>query len=395
MSVEVFFRNFILVLITGMLEICMPTFAGAQIPKVGNDTLTELATWNVEWFGDAQNGPSNDALQFANVKDIISQTDIDLWAFCEISNTQSWQALLDELPQYHGTLVTYSQTQKTALIWKKNAFTLLSAQMILTESQYDYDLAGRPPLEVQLIRNDSLMADTLWIYVVHLKAFADQTSFNRRQKAAGYLKAWMDAKHPGSKILIMGDWNDKISGSIYNGSSVSPFLNFVADTGRYRYATQQCVDEGKKSYALSNGSMIDHILYNHTLDSFYVKGQTKVLDMLPQVVSNYTSTTSDHYPVMGRFHFRRYFPVTPNPTTGIQPAIQPNNISVYPNPVHAGGKVEVVQGMKQTTVYDLSGRLMGEFTGNPFEIGIWEPGIYLLSIVLPDGMITYKRLLIR
>ncbi len=52
----------------------------AQAPKLGSDTLLDIATWNVEWLGNSSNGPTDENMQYNNVKDLIGQTDFDVIA---------------------------------------------------------------------------------------------------------------------------------------------------------------------------------------------------------------------------------------------------------------------------------------------------------------------------
>ena len=44
----------------------------AAIPSRGAALDLDVATWNVEWFGDANNGPADDVLQRSNVRDVIA-----------------------------------------------------------------------------------------------------------------------------------------------------------------------------------------------------------------------------------------------------------------------------------------------------------------------------------
>ena len=63
-----------------------PLFIFSQnIPKIGNDTLLEVCAWNIEWFGDTGYGPTDETLQFNNVKAVIEKTDIDVLALEEMS----------------------------------------------------------------------------------------------------------------------------------------------------------------------------------------------------------------------------------------------------------------------------------------------------------------------
>lgn len=367
----------------------------AQVPKLGNDTLIEMATWNIEWFGDAQNGPTNESLQFSNVKSTITQTDLDLWSLCEISNPVVFQNLLNGLPAYASTLVTYSQTQKTALIWKKSLFRLLSSQMVLTESQYDYDLAGRPPLEVVLVSNDTLSLDTLFIYVIHLKAFADQTSYTRRKNAAALIRNFIETQRVTKKVMVMGDWNDKVVGSIYSGSVESPFKTILEDTSHYRFASKQLADEGKKSYTSSNGSLIDHILYTRPLDSFYVKGKALVLDMLPSYINSYSTTTSDHYPVMATFNFRRYSKPVPPVTTRLNDAEGNASRDFYPNPVKQGQVIFLLEQYTKLEVMDFAGKkIHQQKETSTFDTGDINAGLYWIRLTGKNGSIRLNRLVI-
>jgi len=50
---------------------------GSEFPV---SATLDVATWNIEWFGDNTNGPSNNELQFQNVKRIIEETQLDIYA---------------------------------------------------------------------------------------------------------------------------------------------------------------------------------------------------------------------------------------------------------------------------------------------------------------------------
>jgi hypothetical protein len=187
--------------------------AFAQVTKVGNDTLLDVAGWNIEWFGDLTNGPSDEALQFNNVKSVLKNTDIDIWGLAEVSNPTTFSTLLNDLAVYDGVLSGYSQTQKTALIWKKSKFDLVSSASVLTE--YSYDFASRAPLEVALKSKDNNITDTLYFYVLHFKANTGSqtekvTSYNRRKNAAGYLKTYLDVNRKNKKLIgISWMWNNQ------------------------------------------------------------------------------------------------------------------------------------------------------------------------------------------
>lgn len=319
---------------------------GQVIPKYGSDTLLDIGTWNIEWFGDLTNGPSDEIQQFDNVKNIINKTDIDIWGIEEMSNTTSFNSLVTALPLYGGVNSTFSLTQKMCLLYKKSMFNLISAEQILTTSNYDF--ASRPPLLVRLsTKGDSINIDTLFVIVVHLKANSESNStgklesYNRRKRAADALKIYIESTLVNKKYIVLGDWNDRLDFSIHNGIDTTPFKQLL--NANYNFITKPLAEAGKRSYAFSDG-FIDHIMVSPTIDSFYVKQSTTVLDNLGQFVNNYSNTTSDHYPVFGRFLFNKIKYTTPIDTiptdtikdtsiTSIDYNIKSiNNFTVYPNP---------------------------------------------------------------
>jgi len=192
----------------------IPRPVAVVVPAQGTAASLDVASWNVEWFGDAANGPSNDALQLSNVRDVIAGTDADVWGMVEVVDVADWNSLKSQLTGYSGILandasVTSGSTyysaseQKVGLLYKTALATVLSAKIILTAN--DNDFAGRPPLEVKLrITLNGTTEDVVFI-VLHMKAFDDVASWQRRQNAAVALKSYLDATYPTQKVVVMGD----------------------------------------------------------------------------------------------------------------------------------------------------------------------------------------------
>ena len=88
------YRNKLVVIIALLLG----TTIHAQVTKVGSDTLYDVACWNVEWFGDAAEGPTNEVAQYDNIKTVITNSEVDIWGLCEVSNPTTFYNLLNELP---------------------------------------------------------------------------------------------------------------------------------------------------------------------------------------------------------------------------------------------------------------------------------------------------------
>ena len=239
----------------GVTGLSVPSAASrVTIPAEGTATSLDVANWNVEWFGDASNGPTNESLQQSNVRDVISGADADIWGLEEVVNATAWATLKAGLPGYAGVLANdaivvngsayYSSSeQKVALLYKTSVATFQSARIILTAN--DYDFAGRPPLEVTLGVTVNGASENLVVIVLHMKAFNDDVSWQRRQNAGAALKSYLDTTYPTQKVMVIGDWNDDVDTSITPGRP-TPYANFVNDTARYRFPTKALTDAGSR-----------------------------------------------------------------------------------------------------------------------------------------------------
>lgn len=278
------------------------------VPAQGTAATLDVASWNVEWFGDASNGPSDDALQLANVRDVIAGADCDVWGLEEVVDVADWNSLKSQLTGYTGILASdasvtngstyYSASeQKVGLLFKSSLATVLSSRIILTGN--DTDFAGRPPLEVKLrITLNGSTQDVVFI-VLHMKAFNDVASWQRRQNASVALKSYIDTNYPTQKVIVVGDWNDDVDTSITAGQP-SPYANFVSDAADYTFPTKALSDAGVAS-TVSYTDMIDHHLDTNDLYASYVAASAEVF-RADSYIASYGTTTSDHYPVITRYN---------------------------------------------------------------------------------------------
>ncbi len=108
------------------------------------------------------NGPTNEALQLQNARDVIAGADMDIWGVAEIVSLAQWNNLKAQLPGFAGFIAKepnvvngaafYSDfnnsEQNVGILYKTSIATVTDARVILTAS--DFDFAGRPPLQVTL-----------------------------------------------------------------------------------------------------------------------------------------------------------------------------------------------------------------------------------------------------
>lgn len=355
----------------------------SQVPQFGSDTLLDVGCWNLEWFGSTGYGPTNEQLQFNNVKQVINNTDIDLWGFTEMSSNLAYQQLLTDLPQYGGVLATYNQTQKTALFYKKDMFEVISSHHILTS--YNYEFASRPPLEIALKTKSFNAPDTFFVVVIHLKAFSDQESYDRRKDAATALKNYMDLLRKDKKTIVLGDWNDDLDQSTFNGLE-TPFQVLLDAPEDYFFPTKALSDAGKTSYAFYSGSFLDHIMVTSPLEADYIPSSANVLDMMPSYINNFSQNTSDHYPVISFFHLDNIGSL----------GIESQSVDQHLFSVAADRETVFVWGEWEGTVeiYSVDGTKAGQFekqTGQlEIPVGHLPQGMYIASLQLKNGAKTYK-----
>lgn len=256
-----------------------------------------VLTWNLNWLGDTgpMRGPADDQAQAARVVRVLEQLDADVVALQELAAQSALRALLTSLPAYAGVASTYTQTQKTALLWKIDELELVRA-----DSLWDLEDAGRPPLVVVLRRKRE--ARELTAVVIHAKAGRDESSHLQRQRLAAGLHRALAALSPGMPVVVLGDFNDRLHGSITKGTE-SPYRIFVDDPA-YMTPTARidAADGSSSSYAF--GPSVDHIMLRSDASEAAQLVSAEVLrDELLEEHPSHVDTVSDHFPVTALLHW--------------------------------------------------------------------------------------------
>jgi len=289
-----------------IISILFIGITNSQIPNLDRSDRLDVLTWNIEWFGDANNGPLNEQTQLNNAVNIINSTNCDIIGLCEISSISYWNSLLNSCSNYSGVISTWSQTQKTALLFKKSEYKLVYSKHILDNYEYEFG-GGRLPLEVCLVSNNKNNSiDTLRVWVIHMKANTGSssskiTAYNRRYDASILLKSHLASFGSDNKGLVIGDWNDDFDQSILSGYN-TPYGNWLKDTN-FTVATYSLTVNGDRSTA-GYPNMIDHIVANAGLKGTCVIDSSSVL-YANNWISGFSNNTSDHYPVYAKFRNER------------------------------------------------------------------------------------------
>jgi len=387
----------------------LPRFAddlGAEPVEIpGDDTpineTFDVVTWNIEWFGDNSNGPSDEEVQFQNVKTLISTVDADLYAFQEISNSAQFERLVSEMTEYGGFEADFSQQQKTAFMFKRSTIDSLNSGLI-RQGMDSFDWAnGRLPLMFQFSANIKGSEREIFAFNIHAKAVADQDSYNRRVDASSQMKTHLDLNHTDDNALFLGDYNDDVTVSIFD-NRISPYQNFVDDQN-YKVITKTLSEQGATSF--SDVSMIDHITVNAVFRPDYFEGTEQVIN--PFFIGSFLSETSDHFPVTTRFLFSE---VTSNEDNLITEL--PSEVTLkknYPNPFNPTTQIEFsLPNAERVTldVFNIMGRKVATLINNvtrnaglntvTFDASSLSSGVYFYRLSLTSGrQITRKMMLIK
>ncbi len=283
----------------------------SAIQPLGTDSTLDVATWNLEWFGDPSNGPDDEDLQLENVRSLVAALELDFWSVQEIADAAHFATLLDRLDGYDGILANDPRVVhgpdyyndfggnelKVGLVYRTAAVTVDSARVILTE--HDFAFAGRPPVELHLTvaEGDRGPLD-LVVILIHAKAGAREADRERRATGAAALQSYLDEARGDRRVLVIGDFNDDVDTSIVQGQP-TPYGAFVADTDHYLFPTAEISAAGGKSTVFYS-EVIDHHLATDELAADYVPGTAPAFPT-ELYLDGYGETTSDHYPILARY----------------------------------------------------------------------------------------------
>ncbi len=141
--------------------------------------------------------------------------------------------------------------------------------------------------------------------LLHAKANTSPTtaSYNRRKAGADELHALLETPaYASENIIILGDYNDDLDQSITAGFTTTSWDAFTTDNADFPALTLPLSLAGKRS-TVSYNDVIDHVIVSNEFNQNYMSSSASILTDVSSLVSNYGSTTSDHYPVFTRFAF--------------------------------------------------------------------------------------------
>jgi endonuclease/exonuclease/phosphatase family metal-dependent hydrolase len=260
-------------------------FAACVIP--GTPATLDIATFNVEGF------PKNGHISVVALASLLKAMDVDVIALQEVASEADFNRMITLMPGWTGEFYDIDNDQwNLAYIFKKSETEVVanSDQLLFTG---DARAFPRPPFEI-FIRHKPLNLEVCLINL-HLKCCGGEDNEKRRREASVKLKDYLDQSRYDDHVVVLGDFNDEITGT---SSSENPFLNFIQDPEDYTFADMEIARGSALWWSYPDyPSHIDHILLTGGLVPLV--DTTLVIKASP-CYPEYNTNLSDHRPVVVR-----------------------------------------------------------------------------------------------
>ncbi len=393
------------------LNVTRADLAGNTIPYTA--TL-EIVNWNILWFGSTSNGATDKNIQQANIKKIMDSLKADIYALSEVVDTIRFMNMVNSMNGYtykisdfcsgaeNASSPNYATGQKLAFIYKTDVVKNVRVRGMLkngsSSTAYNSWASGRYPYLMEADITNGQATKKYHFILIHGKAGStDVNDYNRRKSGSKELKDTLDAQFSSANIILLGDYNDDIDSTISIGivpalSSYDDIVKDSTDTDHYRSVTMPLSLAGLKSIA-AYSDVIDHQLFSNELFADYVPFSSRMIQEVENWVSNYSTSTTDHYPVMSR----TLLPTTVTSVSNLLPAHL--HLRLMPNPAKDQLLVSFKpeKGTVQIDILDISGQLLIKgskyFTASisqtkQFNLEALSRGTYLVRIQNNHHVIT-------
>jgi hypothetical protein len=300
----------------------------------------DAGAYNLSFFGsNATNNPTPQKIttQVNNIATVVQHLNLDVIGIEEMSSDSALGVLISKLPNYAAVISdrwSYSfngpdpafPPQKTGFIYNTTTMQLIDSRVMFvglydsvrngtshaldnypTGTSSSFWASGRLPFMATFSATIGGVTKLVRMIDIHAKSASDVDSYNRRVYDIKVLKDSLDAYYKNDNVILVGDYNDRVIGSI-NAGAQSPYKVFVDDKAGYAALTYPLDSAGRVSF-LSGTAMIDHIIISNRLLNNYIAGSADIEDPRTYVPGYNANTASDHLPVLSRFLFDQVLPV--------------------------------------------------------------------------------------
>ncbi|UGU14946.1 endonuclease [Sinomicrobium kalidii] len=315
--------------------------AEAYIPEgddlnIPRDQTLDVATWNIEWFGDESNSPAagdpdSDMIQKDSVKTIIAAMDADVIAVEEISDDALFAQMVSEMDGYDYVLSDHTSypnspgvKQKVGFIYKTSTVVPVATKPLLASihpyynggddsalTDYPNDptrffASGRLPFLMTADVTIDGSTEQISFIALHARANSSndpQSRYDMRKYDVEVLKDSLDAMYADANLFVLGDYNDDVDETVADNvnTTITSYEAYMNDGINYNVVSSSLSDEDFRSYVFRE-NMIDHIMVSNELNDNFIEGSARV--GYEHYDSDYTYTASDHFPVSARFRMQ-------------------------------------------------------------------------------------------
>jgi len=313
------------------------TLIGSSYPKA--ETF-DAGAYNLSFFGsNATNNPTPQKIttQINNITTVFQHLNLDVIGVEEMSSDSALGVLISRLPNYASVVSprwSYSfnppdptfPPQKTGFIYNTTTMQLIDSRDMFvglydsarngtthaldnypTGTPSSFWASGRLPFMATFKATIGGVTRLIRMIDIHAKSASDAESYRRRVYDVQVLKDSLDAYYKNDDIIIVGDFNDRLTGSINVGAQ-SPYKTFVDDNVDYSALTLPLDQAGRVSF-ISGTAMIDHIIVSNDLSNEYITSSADIEDPRTYISGYNANTASDHLAIYSRFLFNQTLPV--------------------------------------------------------------------------------------
>jgi trimeric autotransporter adhesin len=362
------------------------------------DSFYTVLSWNTKWFGDPFGCSCDTAVQLRNIKNILLEIIPDVIALQEVVNVSNVVGVANSLgPNYSSNFSTYcsfalnvsdpdfAEGQKLAYIYNNKLFNSISTfglcksttSTIGTNSGSPYSTFSSGRFPYAMLSTIQSTGDTILFLNLHAKAGATNSDYYRRESGAVLIADSVLTQHQNKQVMLLGDYNDLLEGTIVNTQSNSPYAYLLSNG--FNGLSLPSLYPNTSTYVSIANSLIDNLAVNKKMMSNYASGTVTVLNQLPSAFFNYDDSISDHVPVMA--YYRKYNNAAPTSIASISDlhesiflAYTGNKISaIFPTSVHSF-KYKLIDMQGKTILYEQNVSHLELETNN------FISGIYILQI---------------
>ena len=274
---------------------------------VGSRDFADVGFWNIEHFNDGINDERVEDVAQVTAKlsmDVLGLTEVQSGALDRLVHSLERRSL-----SYAYELLNVHGAQDIAVLYDRDTTRVVLRRDLnerfrgpLGRRAGRKKAFPREPLFAECFVDEQGQEVAFLMLVVHLKAFGDAQSRERRRVAADTLgEIVAELRREGHSVLVGGDFNEELSTGVLSGLTDAPDMVAV---------TAEDDVSGSISYVgRSHRSLIDHVVVSGDVRLGDIGGDDVAIVRLDQRVADFAEDVSDHVPVVVRLVYGDAGPV--------------------------------------------------------------------------------------